>query len=218
MTQIVEASESRIGRLASACVTVAGCLVASTAISMAVDSELATVNAEHKAPRVASPSPHFKPDHLALAVHEMGGSHYRLIPALHAAELDMQVKEEDERTVEGVLSVMATLKARLQIAQRLILSPDASKASFEDHPFDTMSEVMSACFKEMVKIKNASELSESDEALFFTFAENLALVKQNARLIKQAVRKPAVFRSEIDRDGLVMLAKVGQEASARFSA
>lgn len=130
----------------------------------------------------------------------------------------MQMKEEDERTVEGVLSVMATLKARLQIAQRLILSPDASKASFEDHPFDTMSEVMSACFKEMVKIKNASELSESDEALFFTFAENLALVKQNARLIKQAVRKPAVFRSEIDRDGLVMLAKVGQEASARFSA
>ena len=120
--------------------------------------------------------------------------------------------------VEDLLREMIHIKGSIERAQRLIISGQLPHSVLREHPFENIAVVMEAGFKEMMSQRRAGEMDADDERLFEVFADTFAVVKQNVRLINQALKQPNVFESELNKDGLVMLAKVGREASARFNA
>ena len=117
-----------------------------------------------------------------------------------------------------LLRDMIHVKDRVENAQRMIISGQLPHRILRHHPFENIAVVMDAGFKELTKLRRAGEMDADDQRLFEVFADTFAMVKQNVRLINQALNQPNVFESELNKDGLVMLARIGREASARFNA
>ncbi|MGH1449922.1 MAG: hypothetical protein ACRBBM_10955 [Pseudomonadaceae bacterium] len=120
--------------------------------------------------------------------------------------------------VGDLVSEMLRIKGRLEWAQKEILSGQVPHDLLRKHPFERIAGVMDAGFKEMLEARRAGDLDAEDENLIQVFAETLAVAKQNIRLINQALREPKTFESALNRDGLVMLARMGREASSRSNA